>query len=321
MFFSRSRFLAGTTAAAAALAARAARAQTLTPVTIGMTTTDDAAALLIGVQTGIFRRAGLDVTVQKAPSGSATAEALAGGTYTFGSVSAITMVTAFGRGVPLVSVAPGGLYNSTTDFVVSVVKKDSPIQSGHDLNGSTIGSAALQDLNTVSMMAWIDQHGGDSKTVRVIEVPYPALIAAIDEGRIAMATMIQPILAAALASGKVRMFAKTYDAIAPRFYITTWMTRTGYASDNPDVCRRFAAAVREANAYANAHRTDTAALLAPFSGMQLDTIVHGGRDTFATTPIDAADIQPVVDAAVKYKVLAMRFDARDMIAPAVRGQR
>jgi NitT/TauT family transport system substrate-binding protein len=171
------------------------------------------------------------------------------------------------------------------------------------------------------MRAWIDQHGGDSQSVRVIEVPYPALIAAVDEGRIAMATMIQPILSAALASGKVRMFAKTYDAIAPRFYITTWMTRTSFASDSPEVCRRFAAAVREANAYANAHRPETAALLAPFSGMQLDTILHGGRDTFAATAIDAAEIQPVVDAAVKYKVLTTRFDAKDMIAPAVRGQR
>jgi NitT/TauT family transport system substrate-binding protein len=316
---SRSRFLVGSMAAGV-LTSAAVRAQALTPLTIGITTTDDSAALLIGVQNGTFRRAGLDVTIAKAPSGSATAEALVGGTYHFGSVSAITMVTAFGHGVPLLSVAPGGLYNSTTEFVSAVVKKDSPIQTGRDLNGSTIGSAALQDLNTVSMMAWIDQHGGDSKTVRVIEVPYPALIAAVDEGRIALATMIQPILSAALASGKVRMFAKTYDAISTRFYITTWMTRAGYAKDNPDVCRRFAAAVRETNGYANAHKAETAALVAPFSGMQLDTILHGGRDTFATAPIDAAEIQPVVDAAVKYKILTARFDAKDMIAAAVRGR-
>jgi len=320
MSVSRSRFLAGSIAAGA-LTASGARAQGLTPLTIGITTTDDSSALLIGVQTGIFRRAGLDINIQKAPSGSATAEALVGGAYHFGGVSAITMVTAFGRGVPLLSVAPGGLYNSTTEFVVSVVKKDSPIQTGRDLNGQTIGSAALQDLNTVSMMAWIDQHGGDSKSVRVIEVPYPALIAAVDEGRIAMACMIQPILAAALASGKVRMFAQTYDAIAPRFYITTWMTRAGYATDNPDVCRRFAAAIRDSNAYANAHRAETAALLAPFAGIALDTILHGGRDTFAATTIDAAGIQPVVDAAVKYKILPARFDAKDMIAPAVRSLR
>jgi hypothetical protein len=50
MLFSRSRFLAGAATAAATLAATGARAQTLTPITIGMTTTDDAAALLAGVQ-------------------------------------------------------------------------------------------------------------------------------------------------------------------------------------------------------------------------------------------------------------------------------
>jgi NitT/TauT family transport system substrate-binding protein len=295
--------------------------QALPKVVVGMTPTDDAAALLYAVQAGLFRRAGIDVDIQKAPSGSATAAALAGGTFQFGSVSAISAVTAIAKGVPLQMVAPGGLYNSTTDFVATVVKRDSPIQTGRDFNGRIIGSVSLQDLNTVAILNWIDQHGGDLKSVKVIEIPYATLIPALDEGRIDAATLIQPGLSQGLATGKVRILAKTYDAIATRFYITTWMVRSDWAAANVDTVRKFATVVRDAEIYANAHKAETAALVAPFAGMELDVMLKGGRDTFAATYMDPKGVQPVIDSAVKYKLLDQRLDANDMIAPAVRGMR
>lgn len=295
--------------------------QALTKVVVGTTTTDDSAALLYAERAGLFRRAGLDIDIQIAPSGTAVAAALAGGTFQIGSVSAISSINAVARGVPLEMIAPGGLYNSTTEFVATVVRKDSPIQTGRDFNGKILGSAAVVDLNTVAMLNWIDQHGGDIKTIKVIEVPYPAIVPALEEGRIDAATLIQPGLSLGLATGKVRIFAKTYDAIAPRFYISTWMARNDYAAANPDVIRRFVTVIRDAENYANSHRAETAALMAPFSGVELDIMLKGGRDTFAGTYMDARLVQPVIDAMVKYKIIPKRIDATDLISPAVRSMR
>jgi NitT/TauT family transport system substrate-binding protein len=292
--------------------------QTLTKIVVAMTPTDDAAALLYGVQSGVFRRAGLDVDVQKAPSGAAMTAALVGGTFQFGSSSTLSVATAIAKGVPLVFVAPGGLYDSTTEFVATVVKANSTLRPGPDLNGHTIGSVSLQDLNSISMLTWIQQHGGDPKTVKVIEIPYSAQLPAMDEGRIDMATLIQPNLSLALRSGKVRVVGKAYDAIAPRFYITTWIARKDWAAANPDTVRRFATAIRESEIYANSHKAETAALVAPFAGIDLDSMLKGGRDTFATTYLDPKDIQPVIDAAWKYKMFDQRFDAADVIDPAVK---
>jgi hypothetical protein len=36
------------------------------------------------------------------------------------------------------------------------------------------------------------------------------------------------------------------------------------------------------------------------------------------TKLDPTQIQPLVDLAVKYKIIATRFDARDLIDPALR---
>ena len=307
------------------LAAATAGAQTAAPLTklvVGMTPTDDSAAVLYAEQSGMFRKVGLDVDVQKIASGSATAAALVGGTFQFGSVSAISAVTAVAKGLPLQYIAPGGVYNSTTEFVATVVKKDSPFQTGKDFgkqfNGRTIGSVSLQDLNSISMLNWIEQNGGDPKSVKVLELPYSALLAALDEGKIDMVTLIQPGLSAGLASGKVRIFGKAYDALAPRFYITSWMARTDWAAANPDIVKKFATVIRDAELYVNAHKAETAPLVAPFAGIELDQMQKGGRDTFAATFMDPKGVQPIVDALVKYNVIDKRIDAADAIAPSAR---
>jgi NitT/TauT family transport system substrate-binding protein len=299
-------------------AAPNANAQALTKLTVGMTPSDDAAAVLYAQSSGMFRRAGLDVDVQRIASGAATAAALAGGTFQFGSVSAVSAVTAVSKGLPLQFVAPSGLYNSTTEFVATLVRANSDFKTGKDFNGRVIGSVSLQDLNSIAMLTWIDQHGGDSKTVKVIEIPYSALIPALEEGKIDMATFIQPGLSMGLANGKLKVFAKTYDALAPRFYITAWMARNDWAASNPDTVRKFATVMREASIYVNAHHNETAPLVAPFAGIPLEQMLKGGRDTFATTYMEANGVQPIIDALYTNKQIDKKIDANDLIAPSAR---
>ena len=63
-----------------------------------------------------------------------------------------------------------------------------------DLNGKTIGTSALRDLQHVAVLKWMDQNGGDSKTVRAVELGLfqapPALVA----GRVDAYPLVEPIL-------------------------------------------------------------------------------------------------------------------------------
>jgi NitT/TauT family transport system substrate-binding protein len=294
-------------------------AQNLTNLTVGATATDDTTPLLYAQQAGLFRRAGLNVDVQKVVSGAAGMAALVGGSLSLTGTNSLSMLQAHLKGVPLQMIVPGGIYNGTTEFVAAVAKTSNPIRSGRDLNGKIVGVASVGDLNAVALMAWIDANGGDSKTVKQVEVPYSAIPAALDEGRIEVGTLLQPILSQAVDSGKVRIFAKTYDAIAPRFLITAWIATTTFAAANSDVVRRFARVVREAEIYCNAHKAETAPLLATLSGVDVAQVLKGGRDTYAATFLDPRDVQPIIDAAFKYGVIDRRFDAAEMFSPVVRG--
>src|ERR1700761_5817975 len=70
----------------------------------------DVVPLLYAQSSGAFRNAGLEVTLQKASSGSAVAAAVAGAAIDVGKVASTTIVSAHAHGVHLTIVFPDRLH-------------------------------------------------------------------------------------------------------------------------------------------------------------------------------------------------------------------
>src|SRR5579875_3703679 len=149
------------------LTASTANGQTLKVIRVVGPPNDGYKAVYYGVRAGIFRKYGLDVQ----PS----------------------------------IVAPGAMLFVAHSPTMTLVLRDSPIRTGRDMNGKTLGSSSLRDINSAATLAWIDKTGGDSKTVRVVEVPASAGAAFLEEHRVDAVTLNEPAVSQALATGKVRI--------------------------------------------------------------------------------------------------------------------
>jgi NitT/TauT family transport system substrate-binding protein len=180
------------------------------------------------------------------------------------------------------------------------------------LNGKTLSASSLGDQNSIAMQAWIDQHGGDSKTVKFVELPSAAAPDALAAGRVDAATLGNPILTEALSSGKVKLFGRSFDAIAPHFIFAAYFCTTDYAAKNRDAILRFRRALYQSAAYADSHHSETVGVVAKFTGISPSVIASMTR-TVAGTSLDPKLIQPLIDIAARYKVIAAPFDARTMI--------
>jgi NitT/TauT family transport system substrate-binding protein len=308
----RARFCA--LAGAAALAPRIASAQSAGTLHLASLTNDTASAVLYALKTGMFSRAGIDADFLPMNSGAAASAAVAGGSAQIGQSSLVTLIEAHARGGPFVLVAAGSVITSDVPYAAALVRKDSPIQTGRDMNGKTFGVAALKDLNQLAAMAWIDQTGGDSSTVRFIEMPAVAMVTAIEEGRVDAGQVGTPALAIALDAGKTRVLAAIFDALAPRFANVAWFATQAWAGANADVVRHFAEVMRDASIAANAHHADTLALIATYVKVDPRILARMTRVEFEPY-LDPREIQPLIDAAVKYKFIDQRFDARELISP------
>jgi NitT/TauT family transport system substrate-binding protein len=294
-----------------------ASAQALTAISIGGVPEESATPALWARQSGIFRRSGLDVTIEPQNSGSAISAAVVGGSYAIGKSSLVSLIIAHAKGVPFVLVAGGGLYDAKNPNFGLVVKADSPLKTAADLNGKSVAVSALNDLYAIGTKAWMDKNGGDSSTIKFLELPISAVADAIAAGRVDAGGLIDPELQSGIDAGKVKWLARDFDAIALRFMYTGWFTTMDYLAKNQATVEKFVRAMRESSAYVNAHPADTVDVLAKFSAMEPARIATMHRISYATA-LDPRLIQPMIDACAKYKVIPAAFDAKDMIASGLR---
>jgi NitT/TauT family transport system substrate-binding protein len=290
-----------------------ALAQSLKTIKAAGVPEDSATPVLWAQQSGIFRRYGLDVQLESQRSGAAIVAGVVGGAYQIGKSSLAALVIAHTKGVPIVCIAPAGLYDTANPVIALLVKADSPFRTGADLNNKTVAVSSLNDVYTLAAKAWVDQNGGNSSTLKLLELPVTAVAEAVANGRVDAAGCAMPALQEALDGGRVKILSHFYDAIAPRFLVQAWFTTSDYAKKNPGVVRAFARGEHDGAVYANAHHQQTVDAEAKFTGIEAGVIAKMTRFTYATS-LDARDIQPLIDVSAKYKVISAPYDARELIA-------
>jgi NitT/TauT family transport system substrate-binding protein len=266
------------------------------------------AAVLYARDAKLFERAGLEVAIEKQNSGAAIAAAVTSGTYDLGTSSLISLLNARQRGFAFSLIAPGAAYDAKSPISQLLVANDSAIRAAADLNGKTVAIQSLADLDTIATRAWVDQHGGDSKTLRFVEIPMSAKAAALDAHRVDAAIVGQPYLTEALNSGKIRVLASALSSVASRFCQSAWFATTAWFVAHRQAAAKFAGVISMANSYTNGHHAEVAPLLAQFSHFGSAEL----RGVLGTS-LNAADIQPVIDIAVKYHLIEPGVTARELL--------
>jgi NitT/TauT family transport system substrate-binding protein len=293
-----------------------AGAQTVATVKAAGVPEESATPVLWALQNGLFRRAGLDLELDPQRSGTAIAAGVAGGGYQIGKSSIIPLIIAFSKGIPFQLVAPGGLYRAAKPHIAMIVAANSPIRTAADMNGKTLGVSSLDDLYTLGIRWWMDKNGGDSSTLKIVELPLPAVRDAIVAGRIDAGGSATPALQAALDSGTVRVLSHMFDAIAPEFMYTAWFANKDFIASHLDAVRTFSRVERQAAGYVNEHPAQTVEALSKFTSIKPDVIAKMTRAQMGTV-LDPKLLQPVVDICTHYKVIPAPIDAAKMIAPGI----
>jgi NitT/TauT family transport system substrate-binding protein len=299
---SRRQVLAAGAALPLSLLARTPlRAADPTKIRIATAAAETSGAALYAKDQGFFTQAGLDADIQFLRSGAAVVEAMVSGSGDFGSSAVSSIAQARARGLPVIIVAAGGLMTGKVDGAL-VVLNDSPIQKAADLNGKTVAVTGLQSFQQYSTQYWIDKNGGDSRTVKFIEVGFSDVNQAVESKRVDAASLFEPLITLALGPGKIRLLANTATAVAPRWLNSVWFSTDGYVQKNPDATRRFVNAIRQAAVWANDHQQETNAILVKYLKLDPDLANRMTHD-LQGTELTPALVQPSLDVMVRYNAL------------------
>jgi NitT/TauT family transport system substrate-binding protein len=301
-------------AAALPLAATRVVAQTTEPtlIRVGTGPDDQATPLLYASKAGIYKRYGLNVEIVKLGGAAAVAAAMAGGSLEAGKGSSLGVITAIAKGLPFTVIGNLAYYDATKPDIALLVAAASTVRTPKDLEGKTVAAVTLSDMNSIATFAWLDSHGVDRSTLKYVEIPASASLAAMEQNRIVASTIYEPYFSAYMASGKVRVLGYPFEAIGKRFSDALLFANAKWAGEHRDAVDKFLRATQEASLYIAAHENESTALIAEFGGVDPATIAnvrHAGRGV----PLDPADVQPVIDVAFKYKVIPKAFPATDII--------
>jgi NitT/TauT family transport system substrate-binding protein len=290
-------------------------AQSANPLVViryGASSDDVARPILYAVDSGAFKRAGLDVQLVKLNNGAAVAAAVAGGSLDMGKGSAITPLLAYARGVPFTIVGSLANYLSDAPYIAVLVAKDSTISAPKDLIGKTIGVVGLQDQLSLSIYNWLNAGGVDPARVKFVEVGNSAGAASVESGRIDATAAIEPSLSNYLASGKVKVLAYPFNSFGKRVPTGVTFATTSWVAAHRDVVATFNKVAHDAAVYVASHESETTALAAAYSGFDLATLQTMHPPERATS-INPADFQPTIDAMAKYGFIAKSFPAKDVV--------
>jgi NitT/TauT family transport system substrate-binding protein len=304
---------AATAAAAACSVPAIALGQTRVSMRIGTYPADSFGLVIYAKEMGFFEANGIDAQVEYAASNSSgLTAALVGGELEATCSSMGPISNASLRGIPIRLIAPGGIIASESSTTACVVLKTSPIFSARDLNGKTVATSALKDVIHVALAKWIDVNGGDSKSVKFVEIPVPDLPLALQSGRIDGCSLSEPLLTNT--RDEFRALGHIYDAISHRMMITMHIVMQEWLDKNPDTARRLILAMRQAARWANTNHAASATIVARVTKIPLEVVVKMNRVIYAET-LDLATIQPQVDVLADYKFIDRRYNVADLVWP------
>ena len=289
--------------------ATAASAQTIPTIRVATTPIDVGAEVLYANDMGFFKKHGLTVDVQFIDNGAAIASAVVSGAIDIAQGNVITLATAHDKGLPFVVVAPAALYSSSAPTSALIVAKNSPIKTAKDLNGKTIGITGVKNITHISTMQWIDQNGGDSSTVKFIELKFSEMAPAVAAGRIDAGVTAEPDLSVAVQDGEARILAPVYSAVASTFIIGAWFATNDWVKAHPDAVARYVAAIDEAGAWANKNQAASAKILEKYTKIESKP---GMKRVLFPEKSDLTLLQPGIDVAAKYHVIKASFPASDL---------
>jgi NitT/TauT family transport system substrate-binding protein len=288
----------------------AAQTAPLTAIKIGVIPVEAAAEAFYAVDMGFFKKQGLDVELTMMNNGASIAAAVAGGSLDIGFADTISISSAHARGVPFIYLAPALLNSYAAPSLAIMVNGAGPIREAKDFNGKTIAVNGINNITMVPVEAWIDKNGGDSKTVKWIELPIPAQNDGVLGGKVDATSLGEPFITFGIDKG-LRPIYMDKNAISARYVLAGFMTTKDWAAKNPAVAAKFIAAIKETAQWANRNRPASAAILSKYTKLPVPVVERMHRGEYAEVML-ASDLQPVIDAAAKYGVLPKAFPAPEL---------
>lgn len=229
------------------------------PVRLGILPAVATVPVYMGLEQGFFADHGIELEVSTGQGGSAILPAVISGDLQFGFSNVVTLMAAREQGLDVRMVVNGSLEQEPDNPPevpqnVLIVAADSPIATAADLSGRTVAVNTLENAVEVTTRAAIDNAGGDSGAIVLVEMGMGDMPAALAAGHVDAINVVEPFTTIALSQGGQALLAPFTEPLGdPAASIANYFASGDLVTGDPELVADFVAAMGESFDYAQAN--------------------------------------------------------------------
>jgi NitT/TauT family transport system substrate-binding protein len=280
---------------------------------VGVIPIADVAPLYLGMEKGFFEEEQLTIKPQLAEGGAAITPAVVSGDFQIGFSNTISLLIAASKDLPVQIISQGVLAGKSEKeaWADLLVLKDGPIKEPKDLEGKTIAVNTLNNICEVTIKASLEEENVDVDKLKFSEVPFPDMNAALEQGRVDAACVVEPFVSQGKA-GKARGIDPFYVRTAPDLTVATYFTSKQYAEENPEVVDRFVRAMNKSLEYAQSHPDEVRKVLLDYTEIPPEA-AEAIKLPVWRTDLNEPTIERLSELSQKYGLIESQPDLNELI--------
>jgi NitT/TauT family transport system substrate-binding protein len=279
----------------------------VTDLTVAAVPAEGAAGLYIAQDDGLFKKAGLHVTIEPTENPEAVIPAMLHGSVQVLSGQYQTYIAATAAGIADMRIIAAG-YALGPHVQEIMIGPKSAIRSPAQLKGATIAVNALDSVTTDLLYTALQPYRISPSQVHVVTIGFPAMGAALAAHRVNAIYEVEPYVTEASQKFGDQDLDDIDSGPAQGFPVNGYGALASWAASNPHAAKAFVKAIDEGNLIASTnlaareHALQTSLHLSP---NVVDVMAAG---TYPTT-LDPVQIQRAVSMMRQFGQLAHPFTA------------
>lgn len=270
----------------------------------------DSAALYIARDRGLFKKEGLDVTIQPVQQSIQALPALAKGQVdVIASANYVTFLQADEKGTLDVRILAEGV-RVAPHMMDVLVPKDSKIKTVADLAGKKVAVNILNNIQSLTLNAILDEKGIGRPVYR--QIAFPQMGPALERGQVDAVHAVEPFDSAIRGELKARVLLDGGSAPVQSLPISGYVTTRKFAAEHAETAAAFRRAIEAASKIAAEDPSAVREELPKYTKVTADQAKSIGLPAYPTSA-DAAQLQRLTELMQKQGLLKKAVDPATLL--------
>ncbi len=242
-------------------------------IQIGCTATSDCASAMLAIDEGVFKKHGIDAEMVLIGINSNIPAAILSNSIQIGGPTSTVFLQAADGGLDLVAIGGASVMSPVTNKnVAAFVKNGITINSPKDFVGKKVGAPGLGAFLHVLFVKWLIEKGVDPKQVNFVEVTFPTMMDIMKSGSVDAVLTGEPFVTRMTNAGLGSVGAHYAAELGRSEPIIFYAASREWAEKNPEVVKKFRAAIAETAPMVNDDREKSSISIAKFTKQPIELV-------------------------------------------------